>query len=112
MRTDATCEAADTGHDDERITLTQAARETPGRPHLSTIHRWRLRGVRGVRLRTELVGGRRFTTRRWLREFRAACSAAGDGAAGDNAATPTSEPTARRQHAIRAAEAELDAAGI
>ena len=93
--------------DDEHLTLAQAAATLPGRPHLSTLHRWRLRGVRGVRLRTCLVGGRRFTTPRWLREFCAASTAAGD-----ELIAPPSAPSRDRERAIRAAEAELDAAGI
>jgi len=93
--------------DDEHLTLPEAAKSLPGRPHLSTLHRWRLRGVRGVRLQTELIGGRRYTTRRWLREFRAATTAAGD-----PHAAPATAPTRDRERSIRAAEAELDAAGI
>lgn len=93
--------------DDEHLTLAQAAATLPGRPHLSTLHRWRLRGVRGVRLQTCLVGGRRFTTRRWLSEFCAASTAAGD-----ELIAPPTMPSANRERAIRAAEAELDAAGI
>ncbi|MGP0067064.1 MAG: DUF1580 domain-containing protein [Isosphaeraceae bacterium] len=37
--------------------------------HISTIHRWATRGCRGVVLRTVDVGGKRYTTRQWLREF-------------------------------------------
>lgn len=89
------------------LTLAEAAAQLPGRPHLSTIHRWRLRGVRGVRLRTCLVGGRRFTRPEWLRQFIVASSEAGD-----QHAVPRTEPARDREKAIRAAEAELDAAGI
>jgi hypothetical protein len=32
------------------LSLTEAAALLPGRPHVSTLHRWRLRGVRGVKL--------------------------------------------------------------
>ena len=31
--------------------------------HIATVHRWRLRGVRGHRLRTYLLGGRRCVDR-------------------------------------------------
>lgn len=93
--------------DDDHLTLPEAAATLPGRPHLSTLHRWRLRGVRGVRLRTCLVGGRRYTTRRWLREFSEATTAAAE-----ETPTATSTPRADRQRAIRAAEAELAADGI
>lgn len=87
------------------LTITQASHLLPGRPHVSTLHRWRLRGVRGVRLQTCLVGGRRYTTREWLVEFINATSGASplsaEGAKND-----------RREAAIRAAEKELDDAGI
>ena len=45
------------------IRISQAAREIPGRPHLSTVVRWSLRGIKGVRLEKIVVGGRRFTSR-------------------------------------------------
>ncbi len=62
---------------DELIPLTQIAGCFPGRggrPHMSpdTAFRWSTRGVRGVRLQTMLVGGRRMTRRRWVDEFLAA----------------------------------------
>ena len=44
------------------IPFPEAPKHIPGRPHISTLHRWRLRGVRGRRLETFLTGGRRFTT--------------------------------------------------
>jgi hypothetical protein len=56
--------------DHERtLTLRQAAALLPGNPNRSTIHRWTHHGVRGVRLATILVGGRRFTTRDAIEEF-------------------------------------------
>ncbi|QDV74290.1 DUF1580 domain-containing protein [Botrimarina mediterranea] len=93
--------------DDEHLSLAEAAKTLPGRPHLSTLHRWRLRGIRGVRLKTCLVGGRRYTTPRWLREFIAASTAAGDGLI-----DPPSNLSRDREQSIRSAIAELDAAGI
>jgi Protein of unknown function (DUF1580) len=53
------------------IRLAQAAQELPGRPHLSTVVRWSLRGIKGVRLETVVVGGRRFTSREAIRRFHA-----------------------------------------
>lgn len=43
----------------------------PGRSKLSlaTLHRWRLHGVRGVKLETVLVGDRRFTSRQAIQRF-------------------------------------------
>jgi DNA-binding sugar fermentation-stimulating protein len=51
------------------ITLREAARQAPGQPHVSTLHRWRRRGIRGVCLETCLVGGKRFTSKEALDRF-------------------------------------------
>ena len=61
------------------IPLRAAARLFPssrgnGRPvHVATVFRWALRGVRGKRLATVIVGGARYTTRSavlvWIREL-------------------------------------------
>ena len=39
------------------------------RVHPSTVHRWRLRGARGSKLETVLVGGRRYTSQEALLRF-------------------------------------------
>jgi hypothetical protein len=88
------------------LTLAEAARSLPGRPHLSTLQRWRLRGVRGVKLETILVGGRRVTSQEAIERFAAATTAAADGS---SLATRTSR---QRQRDIDRAEAELAKAGI
>lgn len=48
------------------ITLSQAAAwigsRTGRRPNISTLHRWALRGCRGVRLETQAVGHVRYTS--------------------------------------------------
>lgn len=36
---------------------------------LQSIYRWFRVGVNGVRLRTEKIGGYRFTSRQWIEEF-------------------------------------------
>lgn len=41
----------------------------PNRPAIATIWRWATRGVRGVILRTMVVGGRRYVTPRDVAEF-------------------------------------------
>ncbi|WP_397570456.1 DUF1580 domain-containing protein [Schlesneria sp. T3-172] len=53
------------------IAFSQARDCFPGRRtvSLATLHRWRLRGVRGVKLETCLVGDRRFTTRQAISRF-------------------------------------------
>ena len=48
------------------------------RVHPSTIQRWRLRGARGVKLETLLVGGTRYTSAEALSRFIFATTAAAD----------------------------------
>lgn len=54
------------------IALTEVQKILNRKIHLNTVHRWCLSGVRGHRLRSQIVGGRRFTTAAWVREFIAA----------------------------------------
>ncbi len=42
---------------------------TGSKPSMSTVWRWVLKGARGRTLRSTLIGGRRYTRRRWVREF-------------------------------------------
>ena len=58
------------------ITFCEASGRLPSKPHACTIHRWSRRGVRGVRLETVLVGGRRFTSVEALRRFMQRATAA------------------------------------
>ncbi len=53
----------------DALSLSEAAKAIPGRPHVSTLWRWATRGVRGVRLRTFVIGGRRFTDVAAIEEF-------------------------------------------
>lgn len=78
------------------LTLSEAARSLPGgRVHVSTLHRWRLRGVRGIKLETMMRGGVRMTSMAALERFFVAISAAVDG---DHSAA-VSTTTKRRQAA-------------
>lgn len=52
---------------ENKLTLAEAARELG--LHISTLHRWRLKGVRGRKFPTVLVGGRRYVLRRDLQDF-------------------------------------------
>ncbi|NLF67444.1 MAG: DUF1580 domain-containing protein [Candidatus Anammoximicrobium sp.] len=83
------------------LTLTEAAKTLPTRPAISSLHRWRLRGVRGVKLETALLGGRRVTSREALERFAAAVTNAAEG---DPA--PVRTPRQRAQE-IAAAERKL-----
>jgi hypothetical protein len=91
---------------EDLLLFVEAARSLPGRPHISTLHRWRLRGVRGVRLESVLIGGRRYTSLQALELFFAATTAAADG---EVAPVRTAK---ERKRAIERAENELLAAGI
>lgn len=89
------------------ITLSKASRNVPGGPvHVSTIHRWRLKGCRGVRLDTFLRGGIRHTTFEALERFFAATTAVADGN------TPPSLTKRQREREISRAEREATEAGI
>jgi len=89
---------------DEVMPLSQAAGYFPVRPSLRTLWRWHHRGVRGIKLETALVGGRRVTSREAVRQFLGAINAPAS-----RMAAPVS---ARRQREADAAERELAQEGI
>lgn len=91
---------------DELLTLPQFCKLAGG-VNLSTAHRWRMRGIRGIKLQCLRIGGKRFVTRRAAEEFIAAITHAVDG----HALTPASV-SKRRAAEIAAAEARCTAAGI
>ena len=88
------------------VSLPEAAALLPGRPHLSSLHRWMRRGVRGIRLETVLIGGRRFTSREALQRFVDAVSVAGNGA------SPARSVVSMEPICAKRAEAELARDGI
>ena len=51
------------------LTIPQACQIIPGRPVSTTVRRWSTTGIRGVRLQTALIGGRRYTSREAIRRF-------------------------------------------
>lgn len=89
------------------ISFAQATKILPGRPNITTVWRWRNRGVKGVRLETILSGGRRFTSVEAIRRFQAAVTAAADGVADAKGTTPR-----QRQRAIEKAEREAARLGV
>ena len=89
--------------DEHLITLAQAARELPGGPvHVSTLHRWRLSGIRGVKLETLMRGGRRMTSPEAIGRFISRTTAVANGEP-----VPVRTPTQRARD-VEAAERELD----
>jgi hypothetical protein len=83
------------------LSLAEASKVLAGRPHISSLHRWRLRGVRGIKLETVMVGGRRFVSRAALEEFAARVTAIANGD------PPPVRTPARRTRDMDRAEAEL-----
>lgn len=68
---------------EQPIPLSLAARETPNRHgergvNVATVWRWSLRGVRGCKLETILIGGQRMTTRQALQRFFEALTTSAD----------------------------------
>lgn len=92
--------------DDQLLTLSQAAKLLPGKPHVSTLWRWVQHGCRGIKLESLVLAGRRFTSREALDRFAAATTAAANGSV---APLRTAK---QRQRDIRRAEQELRDAGI
>ena len=91
------------------VTLTEASRIIPGSPHFSTLWRWYQRGIRGTRLETVIVGGRRFTSREAIKRFIARTTAARDGhhrQGGCSCATAENRPCDRLAGVLRVARGE------
>ena len=90
------------------VPIGKAASLFPGqRPHVATLWRWAQKGVRGVKLDTVTIGGRRYVDPESVARFIDATSA---GAAG--IAPPVTPLTAWRRAAIAAARAHLDSRGL
>lgn len=83
------------------IVVAKLNRELPNRPDRATCFRWCHRGVRGKRLESILIGGRRFTSMEAVARFLNAISGS-DGAARPN------RPVDRAS----VAERELDAEDV
>lgn len=94
-------------HAERMIPFTEAPEHIPGRPSLATVHRWRLRGARGARLESVLVGGKRFTSAEAIQRF---IEATTRGAEGDD--VPRLETNKARAKRLERVDAELAAAGF
>lgn len=53
----------------DAVPLTKVSEFVPGHPHCATVWRWATKGVRGVRLATVMIGGRRMVTPEALEKF-------------------------------------------
>ena len=95
-------------HDETLILISQVPKELPKRNgkrlNLSTVYRWKQRGLDGVILETCYVGGQQFTSLEALRRFDEAVTAAKNGAR----ITPMREATpAQRDRAHDRAKQKL-----
>lgn len=115
---------------DEHLTLAKVAKIAPGRPSTNCIWRWCRKGVLArsgerIRLQHARMGGKIFTTLRWLEEFGRQLAEADSKYFDLNDAIRDAAPTPHRQRriseaqheiqrrqAIEDAERELDAAGV
>jgi hypothetical protein len=91
---------------EDRLTLAELARLEG--VNVCTVWRWAQRGVRGVKLETFSVGGRRFTTRGAHGRFAEGCTVAAQG----TPSSPAPRTNRQREAAVRKAEAELAKAGV
>ena len=92
------------------IPLAKVPEHVPGKkPNTSTVYRWALKGVQGVRLETLRVGGARLTSIEALDRFYRATTQAADAAL---SAPPTASDHARNAARQAAAEVELKRRGF
>lgn len=101
------------------ISLNEAAKLAPGRPHVASIWRWCRRGIKtrtGGRVRLDHVraGGKLYTSEAWLTEFFAAVAKADREHFEPDRSEPLSTPPTEKQRSrsIRRAEETLSTAGI
>lgn len=78
------------------LTIAQAARLLPNRPQPGTIWRWRTKGIRGIKLDTCLVGGRRYVRKQSIVDFIERVTAAADHSQADEPAPTRSAETSAR----------------
>jgi hypothetical protein len=91
---------------DELISLSQAAKCRPTPPSPATLWRWHRKGIRGIRLETVLIGGKRYTT---AEEFAAFCSRV---TAADSSTTDERSDAVRRRLEVRGLLDDGKSAGI
>lgn len=87
------------------VQFSEASRNFPGKPVcIQTLHRWRLRGVRGNKLESCLIGGIRFTSKEAIQRFIEAQNA------GDQ--KPVKPSASQRSKRSAAAQRELQKMGV
>ena len=88
------------------VTIADAPKEIPGRPHVATVRRWFDKAICGQKLETVLIGGRRYTSQEALQRFFERSTQA---SAGEEISTRSA---GQRKQDIARAERKLTAAGI
>ncbi|MBW3598552.1 MAG: DUF1580 domain-containing protein [Planctomycetes bacterium] len=91
---------------EELLSIKEAVGHFPTSPNVTTVWRWALYGVRGVKLESALIGGQRRTSKEAIERFIEATTAR---AAGEPVEIRTPR---RRQRDIERAAAELERDGI
>ena len=88
------------------LTLTEAAASLPGKVHRNTVCRWALQGLKGIRLESCMLGGRRYTSQKSLQRFADRTTTAADGK------LTLFRTSRQRELAIKRADDELSSQGI
>lgn len=88
------------------VTVTQAAKLFPNRPHVASVWRWILNGLNGINLESVKIGGRRYTSREAIQRFIERTTALAD-----QKEVPV-RCARQRTSAVDAAESELSKEGI
>jgi len=70
------------------------------KPSLAAVYRWTKKGLRGVRLRVEVIGGKTFTSEQHLREFDRELTAKRNGPSGTSSATTDVQKTSAHNRAV------------
>ena len=91
---------------EQLLSLSEATKHVPGRPHISTLWRWATKPNRyGVILETVVSGGKRLTSREAIKRCVEATTAAANG-------TTVKPSTTKQRDRIANAERELDHFGV
>lgn len=91
---------------EQMVSLKEASRHLPGRPHYATVWRWATRGTKYGRLETAVIGGQRYTSIESLQRFAEASTQAANGD------RPEPRTSAQRERAVEAAEKKLAEMGV
>jgi hypothetical protein len=60
--------------DEQLLTFSQAIRHFPNRPSATTVWRWAVHGVGGLKLESTKIGGNRYTSLEAIQRFIATCN--------------------------------------